>query len=401
MRPVIEEEARSRQALRNMGCSSLERPAKETAMYRTNREDLAPPRSHEILRRVIPAALSVLAGCTVFDGLSVPEGGGSGAGGAGGATSGGSGVLAGSGGGTSGSGGIEAPLEYLSLENGARLCARISACPLVADTIVASIGMPADVINFSQCMTWVSGPIAPDRPGFALQQSMLTCMVNAPSCEEAAYCGFVVKLVPGLPICDNGNTCVGAEAAADCLKGVAYFCKTAGFDANSACVKDGEVVKCSLGDCAAPGTSVCSGEALHRCDMESRLRPFFCPAWGLVCSDVNGAPACATQAGTSTPCTTLGASSCAASGAAVVCTGDLESGWDCAAVGGACAGPSGSVRCAGPKDACSPFDVGVNECISGGQGIAICVGGSKVEVDCSAIGLSCQPADASKTAHCG
>lgn len=372
-------------------------------MFHTDRESLASFSGRAVLRRAIPAVLSVVAGCTVFDGLTVPpsgSGSGSGAGGEAGAGVGGSG---GAGGGAGGSGGqsIKAPIEYLSVDDGARLCARLFECPIVADTVVASIGMPANVTNFSQCMTWVSGPIDPDRPGFTLQQSMLSCMVNAPDCEQAAYCGFVVKLIPGLSLCDNGNLCVGVESAVDCQKGVAYFCKTAAFDPASACAKDGQVVKCSLGGCAGPGDSECSGEALHLCDEKGALLPFFCPAWGLVCSEVNGAPACATRAGKSTACATLGASSCAASGAAVVCTGDRETEWDCPGIGSECVSQSGAVRCAAPSDACSPFDADVNQCTSGGKAISVCVGGVKIKVDCSAIGLACQPGDASKTAHCG
>ena len=112
------------------------------------------------------------------------------------------------------------PVSYLSFQDAARLCTLTFACPQLQSTIAYSTQVPIDQDNFSLCMTWATGPIAPSRIGFALQQPQLQCAAAAfPSCLAAGACFVFEQLATGDPRCQgrpDGGACLSANSALNC-----------------------------------------------------------------------------------------------------------------------------------------------------------------------------------------
>jgi hypothetical protein len=61
----------------------------------------------------------------------------------------------------------------------------------------------------------------------------------------------------------------------------------------------------------------------------------------------------------------------------------------------------GVARCVSPAAKCTPFDQDQNQC--NGTSISVCIGGQPATVNCAGTGFftTCQPNDATHTAHCG
>jgi len=318
-----------------------------------------------------------LAGCTVFDGLTVPvEDAG-------------------------------APSAYLPLDRAVAACSLVFRCPSLSEALSRSIGVPASDASFSACVTWFGGPIPPNRFGFEVQAGMLDCVGAAPGCAEALACAFVEPLSPGDARCAgaSGDVCPSDDLLLGCVGGQVERCTSAHFGPGSECrLGLGGKGRCALAGClpetAAPPR--CSAGVHVFCDAESNLRVAKrCTAVGLTC--VEGAEGALAQCATADgifPCDKPGVSVCAPDGQrARVCDGALSSEFDCAALGGLCVEEAAGARCARSDEICSPLDGWVDECA--GSTLALCVSGKPTSFDCAALGLSCKPADGVRSGYCG
>lgn len=317
-----------------------------------------------------------LFGCTVFDGLSVPPE-------------------------------ATALPGYLSIEQGARACSLVFRCPRLAEAIARSIGVPANATRYSTCLGWLAGPLPPSRFGLSAQASLLGCVSEAGGCAEALACAFVEPLGEGDTRCEGvaGDVCAPSGMLVDCASRYAERCPAPHWGAGSECrLGLGSEGRCALSGCL-PDTSApprCTSGVYVRCDPATNLKVAKdCNTVGLTCPEgAEGADAqCATEDGVF-PCDEPGATSCSPDeGRVRACDGSLASEFDCEATGAHCVEEDGGARCARPGEACSPLDPGVDVCA--GSSISVCVGGSRVTVDCATLGLSCVPPDGASSGHCG
>jgi hypothetical protein len=370
----------------------------------------------EALRRPLHAAVAVaallggsLTACTVFDDLTVPTSSGTGS--TGGVTSGTGGAGPGSGGasatsstgaggaGTGGAGGgASAAVTYLSTSEAARVCSHAFACSNLAASIATSLGVPVGDANFSQCMTWLAGPVASDHPGLAEQTSILKCVAAASECSSAAAClPYQVIDAKDQACSDSMSKCLDGATAIDCAAFVIQNCDTPGFVDGSACLsKDGEAA-CVKDTCNTPGATSCDGDALLTCGASGLTRSS-CATQGLTCAPMGQGAACAGKGA----CTTAGESSCEGD-AVLVCTGKGTGAslapWSCSAIDMSCATDASGVAYCEPAGAeCSPFTDNVNLC-SGNKKVRVCVGGKVMDINCP-FGKCSGPSNG-KTAHCG
>lgn len=328
---------------------------------------------------------ALLWSCTVFNGLTAtqPGEGGGGAGGAG-----------------------PAGPSYLDLDAAVRACGHVLACPGLATSIAISIGVPADAESLSRCVSWLSGPIPEGRAGFDVQAQMLACVAAAPDCAGALGCAFVEVLQPGDARCAGvtADVCSGEELL-DCGRGVIERCDSVRYSPGTSCRLglDG-IGQCSLAGClpATHGPPACEGNTLILCDVTSRLRlAVSCTSLGLTCGeDATGQSAICGVNGAILPCDTAGEVTCSPDGTTVrVCTGQVASEIDCAALGAACVAEGASARCAWPADECAPADADVDTCE--GSVISLCVAGRRTAFDCASVGLACQPGSGAQRGSCG
>ena len=324
----------------------------------------------------LAAFVLVPLACTTFDGLEVPPA-------------------------------PEASPGYLALSDGARACSLAARCPLLPEAIARSVGVPASDARFSTCLTWLSGPLPPNRFGLEDQARLLSCVARAPGCAEALACASVEPLAPGDARCAGilGDQCAADGSLVDCESGRVERCVSAYWGAGSECRLGlaGEG-RCALIGClpASAPPPRCTSGVYVRCDAATNLRVATnCRTVGLTCPEgAEGADALCGTADGVFPCDDPGSSSCAPDGERVrVCDGSLASEFDCAAMGGACALEGGGARCARKGEACSPLDPGIDTCL--GTELSVCVAGERRTVDCAQMGLSCLPGDGTRSGRCG
>jgi hypothetical protein len=297
--------------------------------------------------------------------------------------------------------GPPAPLSYLDVQDGARLCALSFTCTQLYQSIVFSTGVPIDPNNFSLCMEWATGPIPPDREGFALQQGVLKCTSQATSCLQAGACQVFENLDMNDPRCagsEGGVTCTdNGNTKLNCGGLFAEHCNNGMYTPGTTCQLGADGTRwCSVGplDAGCPAVSSCIGTLEDYCGLGDNLHARYnCSTLGNTCTfNEAGSPVCGTQ-----PCTTV-AVSCTGTTVAV-CDGNEISPFECASLGGSCAAKSGAYHCTRPNDACTPLDADVNQCT--GTSVSLCIGGVKTSFDCMSIGKACLPGTLPQTGHCG
>ncbi|HSO00781.1 MAG TPA: hypothetical protein VLS89_20960 [Candidatus Nanopelagicales bacterium] len=344
-----------------------------------------------------PAHLAVLAAaagllgpafgsCTVFNGLTAIEPGEGGGGGGGGA-------------GPPGA-------SYLSLADAVRACRHITGCAGVSTGLPLSIGLPGDKDSFSGCVSWLSGPIPEGRPGFEVQAAMLACIAAAPDCVAARGCLFIEPLALGDPRCDGitGDACGPGEEVLHCTGRYLERCTSPRFGPGSQCRLGLDDKRgCALAAClpSTDGPPRCDGNTLVLCDPGNRLRiAASCTAVGLTCAeDAEGQSAICGVNDAVLYCDTAGQVTCSPDATKVrICTSQVATEIDCAALGAGCVAAGTGARCAWPSDACSPQDPGVDTC--DGSLISLCVAGQPVSFDCASVGLTCQPGDGTSIGAC-
>jgi hypothetical protein len=339
----------------------------------------------------IGAALGVVAiatggaSCTVFNGLVAEEdAGGGGQGVDGGPTP-----------------WMPPELAYLALDDAARLCRWVLECDRLADSIVASIAVPVDAENFSQCLHWAAGPLPPGHRGITEQRTLLEALSQVGSCEEALATTYVEVISPASePRCGGEfiRKCDG-DLAIDCTDiqiGTISRCSSARFSPSGHTCFAGF---CVHDDCASTMTTYeCVDEVGYVCNSMKEVG-IACTPLGLTCAS----PLTCGASESSTPtCNALGETSCSTEHADVVqvCSGLLVTEFACDKIveGGTCA-VTGEPRCAAASDACTPVDPGQNSCDA--AMLTACVAGQHIVFDCASIGLACKPAAGEKTGRCG
>lgn len=345
----------------------------------------------------VAAAALGFGACTVFDGLSVPQGDAGAEADApppdgGGETGGPDGGAAG----------------YLSLDDAVKYCAHAFACPYLPSSTIGSLGVPVDALHFSACVNWIAGPIPPDRPGLAAQAKWLKCAADATTCIEAGSCMWWEYIGPGDARCqgtpDGGSNGICAEdagAAYYCKDGIIAHCTNSGYAIGSSCMvgMDGSR-RCSLAKtCTMP--DACMGTYEAYCGAGSNLyQGIDCAITGYTCGldPMSGFISCLTDGQLKT--CSAAAVTCDGSGTMVtVCDGSQINEFRCASLGGTCDTTGGAPRCKLPNESCSPYDSDRDKCA--GDTITLCVGGQKLTYDCTKAGLACKPASGSVSAHCG
>ncbi len=295
---------------------------------------------------------------------------------------------------------------YLSLIDGARLCALASRCPQLSPSINASIAVPLDTLNFSSCLDWASGPLPSTHVGIALQAAELACAAQATTCEKAGACLSQEKLAlddPRCPVKDAGNnpgsleTCDPNGDVIRCDVPDILHCSSGFYAPQSKCMQgDDGRSWCALDrNCVSAS---CIGNLLDYC-ANSLHESVNCAAVGFTCgldSTPGGYTDCLTGDRVK-ECTQTGT---ACDGTVIaVCDGFHRSEFDCQALGGTCSKTGSNAHCARPNDECTPFDTTVNTCA--GSTISLCVGGKKASLDCAATGLQCLPGSGAQSGRCG
>ena len=309
--------------------------------------------------------------------------------------------------GEAGDAGIEtgpdaATQSYLSLEDAAKACTMMFGCPYLAKSVVWSMAVPVDDLNYSLCLSWLAGPISKQRIGFGLQADALACIAEAASCDEAGACLWVELMAPGDPRCaDAGPEDRCADDAGSvvlCQYQYVIHCDSAYYTPGATCMDGTNNWKgCGLEpDCTS--VTSCVGPVLTYCAMDTLKYGINCAYGGYGCGfEADSGYPCVPDEGFK-ECTIPGASRCA-DDTVWICDGLYESAFDCASIGFECTDLQGAAQCAPPSPACTPTDATQNVCH--GTSIDVCVGGSATTFDCESIGLSCVPGAQGKSAHCG
>jgi hypothetical protein len=341
-------------------------------------------------------AIAAAASCTTFDGLTVPAADAA-----------------------AGDGAFDAPAPeappseasvaqgYLPLAEAARVCSLVFQCPLLASSILTSVAVPVDTLNYSLCMHWLAGGIPSDRVGFAVQAQTFTCMAQGSTCAQAGACLSIENLGPGDPRCADAGADAAERCADDggtvlrCADGYVLHCGASYYAPGSQCLVGADGTHwCALSTNCTVQPS-CIGPLLDYCGQGNNLNESVnCAVDGYTCdvasNDDSGLPNCNTGS-LMALCSTAG-TSCA--GTVVdVCDGYQISEFHCAALGGTCSTHSGSSLCVRSDDQCTPFDPGVNTC--SGSALSLCVGGRKQQVDCASLGMTCVPGSGATSSHCG
>jgi hypothetical protein len=331
--------------------------------------------------------------CTTFDGLTLPPDASAGDTGSSAAPDGQGGAEAGAG------------QAYLSLPEAARACSMIFQCPLLAPSILSSIAVPVDPVNYSLCMHWLAGGMPADRVGFTVQAQTFACMAQAQTCAQAGSCLSLEDVGASDPRCADAGADAADRCADDggtvlrCAEGYVLHCGSAYYAPGSVCLtgSDGTLWCALSAGCSMPTS--CIGTLFDYCAL-SLQESVNCAYDGYTCdvatNDDSGLPYCNT--GTlAKPCASAG-TSCAGT-VVEVCDGLEVSEFDCAALGGTCSSKSGPALCVRSDDQCTPFDPGINAC--SGSTLALCVGGRKQALDCASLGLACVAGAGAESAHCG
>jgi hypothetical protein len=299
------------------------------------------------------------------------------------------------------------PPGYLSLADAARVCTLVFSCPDLASSVLASVAVPVDPVNYSLCVHWLSAPMPPDRVGFAVQSQTFSCMAQGGSCAGAGSCLSLENVEPNDPRCVDAGADAAEHCGDDggtvfrCADGYLLHCGSAYYAPGSTCTigSDGSHW-CAIGTNCSVAAS-CIGTLFDYCGDPSNLHESVnCAYDGYTCdlasNDDSGLPGCNT--GTLIESCDVGGATC--SGTTVeVCDGYDDSEFDCAAIGQSCTAATGPAICAGPNDACTPFDSTVNVC--NGSTLSLCVGGQKQQLDCTSLGMTCIAGSGPQSGHCG
>jgi hypothetical protein len=331
-------------------------------------------------------AMVYAAGCTVFDGLVAERDAGHDADA------------------DAGDDGGDLPRGYLTLDEAARLCGLAAACPKLAGSIIASLGLPIDGLNASICATWLAGPVPPNRPGFAVQRETLKGLAAASSCELAALT-LPFEVIDAIdPRCAGltGYQCIdGDRAVANCDLHFIQHCDSKKFGAGSSCrIGLQDTGRCALGGCLEQQID-CKGDVSTVCDLTSLLRlQYDCAFNGLQCGDGSGPGAYCGSAQGALVCDSpsdIGTGRCE-DDVLLVCDGLELVDFDCSSLGGSCNPDNPTAGCVLPGAACSPENGDETTC--SGDVLSLCVAGRRRSVDCEAIGMSCVAASGGRTARC-
>lgn len=319
---------------------------------------------------------SIVHGCTVFDGLTVPPTSVSAAG-------------------------------YLSLTDGIHACRLVRDCPMLSAAIARSAGIPAIVTPFSACLSWFVGPLPANRFGVTAQRLLLDCIAHANDCVSALACTYVEPLSKGDIRCNGavGDQCSPDGTLIDCTTEIVERCHTPYYGAGSECQLGlAGAGRCALSPCMQETSPPprCTSGVYVRCDPATNLRVAQdCNTVGLTCPEgAEGADAqCATEDGVF-PCDEPGRTTCSPDKTRVrVCDGALASEFECSGMNGTClATTSGQARCIRPTDTCAPESTGVDVCQ--GSTISLCISGERINFDCNSVGLSCIPPSGFERARC-
>lgn len=348
---------------------------------------------------VLAAGALASSGCFTFAGLELASDGGGGGGVASvGSTSDGAG----------GDGGGEPkndPDAFLPMLDAAELCALAADCPLLAASIVASLGLPVVAVDagpparlsfsYAQCLDWLAAPIAPGRVGFDAQRELLIDVV-ASGCERGVALLPVEAIATALdprcagapePHCDEDDE----GALVDCADGLVFHCDAAVFAPSSSCVAgDDGAPRCGIAAKTCGDADACDVDYAVACE-DGVLQQYDCSSLGLGC----GGGTCRGEDGdASCDRAEAGVQQCSPGGErATVCTGRFFSEVDCEALGLECVEVGDDIARCGDLAAeeagrCEPYDPDVDVC--DGDVLHTCVGGEPVDLDCGVIGRSCQ-----------
>lgn len=288
---------------------------------------------------------------------------------------------------------INPPETFLSLAEGAKVCSRVAECPELAPSITITCGVPIDSVNFSVCMSWVTGSIPSNRTGIPGQRAVLGCFAAADSCLAAGSCLGWEILAPGDARCPDGSP---AERCSDDGSSVIFcgngnrvmHCSSLAWGPGSSCVAGFEgLLWCAVGP-TCNVLSTCHGNVNEYCLGDAQLPvEIDCAISGNECGidPLEGFADCLAE-GRAQYCGGTG-SACDADGRVTVCNGYVQSLYDCPDMGATCVQELGPPLCVRPGEACTPFDPDVNVCT--GTTVKLCVGGEKIDFDCASIGKTC------------
>ena len=296
---------------------------------------------------------------------------------------------------------------YLPLAEAARVCSTVFKCPLLAPSILASVAVPVDPVNYSLCMHWLAGGMPPNRVGFAVQAQTFACMAQGQTCAQAGSCLALENVESNDSRCADGGADAAERCGDDggtvlrCADGYLLHCGSAYYAPGSACLTGSDGTHWCAVSVTCNVQVSCIGTLLDYCAADSNLHESVnCAYDGYTCdvasNDDSGSPGCNT--GTLVkPCASAGTS---CSGTVVeVCDGYDDSEFDCASLGGTCSAQGGPALCVRSDDECTPFDPDVNVCTS--SVLALCVGGKKQTLDCASLGMTCIPGAGAESGHCG
>jgi hypothetical protein len=297
------------------------------------------------------------------------------------------------------------PPGYLSVADAVRACSLVFSCKSLWTSIWTSLAVPADQTNFSLCVDWLAGPIPLSHPGFALQQADLACIANATTCKQAGSCLSFEKLEPTDPICngDAGESCLNSTTILICAWRQVWHCDNSYYGPGQQCLAatDGFHWCAESSGCSNYG---CIGNLFYGCfGTGATLQgATSCAHGGESCGavpDAGGLYSCLTD-GQERFCTSLAAD---CNGAKVeVCDTLYVTQFDCAELGGTCSKAAGVAGCRRPSDSCTVSDPAINACQADGKTLSLCVGGHRVDFDCTSLaGKACLPKVGGTSAHCG
>ncbi len=296
---------------------------------------------------------------------------------------------------------------FISLDAAVKFCSKALTCVNLPKSTITSLHVPVDGSNFAACVSWVAGTIPQDRPGIAVTAKALECAANADSCATASACMWFEYVSANDPRCVgytggmNGQCSPTKTATLDCSLGFIAHCDNPFNYTGSSCLQSSMGVyfcAVSSGLCASTdagvGPSPCQGTFYTYCQ-GGLLVGFDCNVQGMDCSS----PGCTTN-GVYKSCTGTAVVTCGDSSKRVeVCDGLVQSEVNCDTLGGSCDVSGTNVpRCITPSDTCSPYDTDENVCT--GDVISLCVGGQKLQYDCSSVGLHCKSAAGALSGHC-
>jgi hypothetical protein len=312
--------------------------------------------------------------------------------------------------------------SFLSLADAAKFCAQLFRCGRLAEAVELSLAIPvntpASPLNYSACMDWMAGPVDPGRPGLALQQGILQNVAHAATCGDAEA-ALPVQVAKADAACSPG--CASTTSLSVCSPGGQTFtaaCNSAWFAQSGDCfapdsglggnIADGGSAICVSAGACPSGDTCPDSFTLRQCYPSNPpgFTAWNCAVSGRGCVSGTGkVAACAVPGKLAPPCLFKETKDECDGLAVVHCAGGFmaQTELDCSPFDGGCStmNPPGVARCVSPGAQCTPFDPSQNQC--SGTSISVCIGGQPQTINCAGTGIftTCQPNDATHTAHCG